>query len=1007
MRERGTFMRMLRFQIALAALVLAWLPAAANAQSTVAGSIVGVVRDATGAVLPGVTVEAASPALIEKVRTAVTDGQGQYRLVDLRPGTYSVTFSLAGFGTVVREGLVLTTGLTPTVNAEMKVGAIEETVTVSGASPVVDTTNVRTQTVISRETLDSIPQAKSLGSIAALTLGAILANPADQDVGASRGDAGGASGFTIHGSRSNDSVYLIDGMSMSNMTSQDGAASATTFAPNHMNTEELVIDTAGGNAEFETAGAHINLVPKDGGNVYSSSIRLDGTSSALQADNLGSGLRQRGVVSTPSIKRTYDVGGSFGGPLRRDKLWFFASTRLWSSANYIPNVYYQRTLNARVYEPDTSRQGYADNTNRDWGVRFTWQAAEKHKIAFSDRMQNDCTCFISINGGTQSPEASANVVSWPTNVIQTTWTYPRTSRLLLEAGATFVFLRQDGTRTEGVSPTDIPVTDVAIGFTFNANPGNGGGANYGFDRIRDQWSQRVAMSYVTGSHNFKVGLSMREGHTRETQDPNASAFGPVAFQVRAGVPIQLTQYAAPLAYSYQLRPNLAVYAQDQWTRGRMTLNLGLRVDTNHQQSPAETAEAIPAFGIPARTFPAAKSIPKWRDIAPRAGVAFDLFGTGRTAVKGSFGRYVVQQNSSLSAANAPARRAGLSAVRSWTDANNDFAPNCNLANPLANGECGALSNRTLGLPIPSTTYDTDYLEGFGKREYMWKGMVGLSHELRAGVGVYANYYSTRYGNFTLTTNRALSPADFLTYCITAPTDTRLGSVSGQQVCGLFDVAPAMFGRVDNFVTHSSNFGEQYERYNGMDVSMSARVGNGGLVQGGVSTGRTVTDNCEIVRNNPQIGLAVSGGQGSRSSDRFCHVVRPWSSQTQVKLAANYPLPWWGLGLAGTYQNLPGVPQAANITVTGAQTTLGRLNTATAVALLTPFTMFEERLNQVDIRLTKTLQMAGYRIRGQFDLYNVMNAATVLGVNAAYGANWLRPTSILPARVVKFGAQVDF
>jgi hypothetical protein len=437
------------------------------------------------------------------------------------------------------------------------------------------------------------------------------------------------------------------------------------------------------------------------------------------------------------------------------------------------------------------------------------------------------------------------------------------------------------------------------------------------------------------------------------------------------------------------------------------LNVGLRLDTNHQRSPAETMEPIPAFGIPARSFPEATSIPKWQDLAPRVGAAYDVFGNGRTAVKGSIGRYVVQQNSSLSAANAPARRSGLSAFRSWTDSNNDFAPTCDLTNPLANGECGALSNRTLGLPIPSTTYDTDYLEGFGKREYMWQGILGLSHELAPGVGLYANYFNTRYGNFTLTTNRALTPADFLSYCITAPTDTRLGEVSGQPICGLYDVTPAMFGRVDNFVTFASNFGEQIERYSGGDVAISARIGNGGLLQGGVSTGRTVTDNCEIVRNNPQIALNVSGGNASRTSDNFCHVVRPWSSQTQLKIAANYPLPWWGLGVSGTYQNLPGVPQAANLTVTGAQTTLGRLNAATAVALMTPFSSFEDRLNQTDVRFTKTFRVAEARIKGQFDIYNLFNAATVLGVNNTYGANWLRPTAILPARVFKFGAQIDF
>src|SRR5262245_1467185 len=135
-------------------------PSGAWAQSAASGSIAGGVKDTTGAVLPGVTVEAASPALIEKTRTVVTDDQGQYKIVDLRPGTYTVTFSLAGFNTVRREGLELPTGFTATANAELRVGAIEETVTVSGASPVVDTHSVRQQNVLAREVLDAVPSGR-------------------------------------------------------------------------------------------------------------------------------------------------------------------------------------------------------------------------------------------------------------------------------------------------------------------------------------------------------------------------------------------------------------------------------------------------------------------------------------------------------------------------------------------------------------------------------------------------------------------------------------------------------------------------------------------------------------------------------------------------------------------------------------------------------------------------------------------------------------------------------
>ena len=215
-----------------------------------------------------------------------------------------------------------------------------------------------------------------------------------------------------------------------------------------------------------------------------------------------------------------------------------------------------------------------------------------------------------------------------------------------------------------------------------------------------------------------------------------------------------------------------------------------------------------------------------------------------------------------------------------------------------------------------------------------------------------------------------------------------------------------FGQVDNFVTSSETFGKQTEVYDGFDLAVSGRFAKEGMLQGGISTGRTVTDNCAVVLGDPQIALTVNGGTGSRSSDAFCRVVNPWSAQTQFKLAGNYPLPW-GIQASANYQNLPGIPLAANLSVTGAQTTLGRLNAATTIALITPFTQFENRLHQIDLRFTKSVLVGRYRVRGMVDVYNITNGSTVLGVNTTYGPNWLRPTAILAARLFKFGAQVDF
>jgi hypothetical protein len=341
-------------------------------------------------------------------------------------------------------------------------------------------------------------------------------------------------------------------------------------------------------------------------------------------------------------------------------------------------------------------------------------------------------------------------------------------------------------------------------------------------------------------------------------------------------------------------------------------------------------------------------------------------------------------------------------------------PDCNLVDPLANGECGRLSNVNLGLPIPSTNYSDDVLRGWGTRRYMWQGSVSLQQELRPGMALHVGYFRTWYGNFTATANQLLTPADFDSYCVTAPTDSRLGAASGSQICGLYDVVPSKFGQISNLVQPAANFGEQYEHYGGIDVAVNVRYARGGLLTGGVSTGQTVTDNCAVVQSNPQVGLSVGGGTASLSATDFCHVVLPWSSQTQVKLAASYPLPWWDIQASGTFQNLPGIPVFANRAYTNAEIapSLGRNlaagpNGIVNIALMAPNKEFEDRVNQLDVRLTKTFRFGRTRVQGMFDVYNLFNASAVLTENFTYGPAWLRPSAILGARLFKFGAQLDF
>jgi hypothetical protein len=317
--------------VAMILLVLA--PVAALAQA----SIAGVVRDASGAVLPGVTVEAASPALIEKTRSVVTSGDGQYRIVDLRPGTYTVTFTLSGFNTVRREGLELSGSLTATVDADMRVGGVEETITVTGATPLVDVQSTQQQRVLNKEIIDMLPTGRTSINVAVLIPGMQLSTTFSgegQDVGGSTGEV--QQTLSIHGSRGGDMRRMVDGLSM-----QSQGTSVSAFAANSGMIQEVTVDTAAGSAEQSAGGVRMNIIPREGGNTFSGSFFVTGTSDDLQSDNSSQELRDRGLVSASSVKSNWEVNPAFGGPLKSARIRLVGTDpgRPWRASDHERDIH--------------------------------------------------------------------------------------------------------------------------------------------------------------------------------------------------------------------------------------------------------------------------------------------------------------------------------------------------------------------------------------------------------------------------------------------------------------------------------------------------------------------------------------------------------------------------------------------------------------------------------------------------------------------------------------------
>lgn len=1001
--------------LAVMALLLA-LPRVVLAQ---AASIAGIVKDTSGAVMPGVTVEAASPALIEKVKTVVSDDRGAYRLVDLRPGTYTVTFSLSGFATVKREGVTLTAGFTAPVDAELKVGGLEETVTVSGSSPIVDVQNVKTQNNLTREVLDTLPTAQTVSSFSALTLGSVASGvTSGSDVGGGAGEQGMVS---IHNAPTADMKYALDGMNTNNSMGTNGGIFKAGQNMNQLAISEVQVTYNGASAEIETAGANFNFVTKDGGNIFSGSARVFYADDNFQSQNLGDALRARGVRSAQSLRKIYDYGGALGGPIARDKVWFFSAGRKWGSEQNQPGAFFNKAQGTGRYEPDPSRPGYYISDAIEYGGRITWQASSKDKIGVFANYANTCSCLQGTSA-LAAPETGLNNII-PNQLTQVTWTRVATNKLLIEAGYTnlwtsFRFPREAGGTPFTVKESDVPIQELSTGFSYNARASTALPYTDGPENFSDPAGQRngrVAVSYASGAHALKVGSNFAFGGLEiQGRNNEIPGFGPVSIRLLNGVPNSLVLSMSPV-YQKQTFRNLGIYGQDQWSiTSRLTLNYGVRADMFNGAYPDQTIPDSPfvnGFKITGRS-----GVPDWKDVSIRVGGAYRVTQDGKTALKVNFGRYVGAAGAGFPQSVNPATSIVTSATRLWTDADGDFFPDGVARNLAANGELGPISNTAFGTAVANTVFSDDIITK--NRPYTYQTSAVVERELRSGLGVWVGYFRVQNFNQYVNKNELVSASDFTAFCVTAPSDTRLGAAAGQQVCGNYDVNPSAFGRVRTLRDINTSYGEYTDVFDGIDTAVRARFGKGGILQGGVSLGRTKRNTC-FANSRPDVLPDGQAAATPRATGGFCDSVSPWwNGGGQVKLSGNYPMPG-GVNVAVVYQNLAPTPILANAVFTNAQIapSLGRnlaacgaaavCNATATIALIPNFTQFEDRVNQFDIRFGRNFTWKGARFQPAFDLYNLFNASTVLARNNTLGGAFGTPTRFLDARLAKLTLQVDF
>ncbi len=997
---------------------------AASAQTL--GTIAGVVKDASGGVLPGVTVEVASPALIEKTRTAVTDAAGQYAIVSLPVGTYDVTFTLTGFSSVKRSGIDVLANFTAPVNAELKVGAVAETITVTGESPLIDVQGTITNRAVTPDLIKAIPNGGTMYQLAAMMPGVFISG--GQDVGGSSGSPVGAQ-LSTHGGPGSDEVQLLDGLRIGNM--MGGSRTQQTLSP--LLYDEVDVQLSGQSGDAVSLGVTSNSIPRSGGNTFAGTILANGSGPGLQTSNLTDRLQALGLTATSTLRKLFDVNGSIGGPLVKDRLWFYVTERYQTNSTYAAGAFYDVNplpTPGNLTRVATSEQGYNPQYLWDNTARITAAVTPQLRVNGTAIVQRKWWPYYPGVSAAASPESNVQI-TWPGRIYQGSATYTATNRLIFEGG----FNWQDSSDLWQPEPFANNVGGNAVRVVEQGTTINGtviAPITYGplsptlaSDNPMHMSDVRGAVNYVTGTHNFKVGMDLQSG-SRQNQWLGLTT--PIQYRTLGYQLNQVTIFAPPGVYKSNLDYDAGIFAQDRWTMKRLTVTGALRLDL--QKESYDSSTIGPTLYLPNRavqTIPGA-DVTDWKDINPRFGAAYDLVGNGKTALKVSAARGVQGETIATAASLNPGASFATSTAINVNDSNHNNIPDCNFLNPQANGECGPWLTPSFGSAIPLTQQDPATLNGWDKRPWNWEFSAGIQQEIAPRLSASITYYRRIYGGFLVTDNTATTAADYTQYNLTVPTDSRLPT-SGQTLT-YYDVNPVLKNGLSgltttNLNTFASNYGAMYQHWNGFDLTANSRLAAGVTATGGVTFGKAMFDDCQVAAQLPEMLYTTL------SPLQMCHFESGWAPQ--FKFLGSYTIPWQDIRVSGNFQSLPGPVRQASVLYTQAQITsaLGRPATVagnkSALAIEpafplaippgvgTPFllgTDFGDRLNQLDVRFSKIFKFGSKNtLDANFDIYNAFNSDAVLSENAAYsGANggaWLLPTTVLQGRIIKFGVRWDF
>lgn len=980
-RLRGDWRRIVLGAAVAGLIVLTAAGRAIAGQETVAG-IFGSVTDESQSLMPGVTVTVTSPSL-QGSRDAVTDEQGRYRISPLPIGTYTMVFELQGFRTLRREEVRLTAGLMSRIDVGLVVGGLEETVTVSGASPVVDVTSTSASTVLTRETLDVIPTART-------GYNAILAQaPGVRDTLQALSPTASPN-FRAFG-QSNQAYQSIDGViTTSPLLAQTGQyIDGTAF-------EEAVISTLGHDASIPTRGIAISTVVKSGSNQFHGQTFLGKTGQALQANNITPELKARGVGQPQELLLKDDWNADVGGRIVADKLWFWAQVRWQRDQQAVQDCF--QPSGDQCY---TWQRAYYQTTKETWKIN---QSNTLNGMLMSTMRRDE--------------EGSSQFVAWerrrqqnnkfsPTTKAEWQSVQGSTRTMSLMYG---LWVNRSGGFGEEAANGATPGNDRITGYAWGTAPDmnerqhvHRHNVRFGMDWYKPDW--------VGGSHAFKIGLDYFESAGNRARIERLAPTYELFFATPAGstAPCKTGKEAGCVADTIQIQNTpveptgrllyIAPYIADTWSVGKkLTLNLGVRFAYDDGMVPAACREAAPApadVANPAQCFPDIQ-FPIYKSLAPRLRLAYDLTGSGKTLIKGGWGRYM--KGRWFEEINTANRNVINTTVYTWHDLNSDHAyqagevnlntncagAGCDFQSTTFSGQGAALANGIVN-PDEKQAYTDEYMAQF-------------EHELAPGFGLRLTGIQSRVGNWYRYEN-TLRPYGSYTIPITNPDpgkDNVRGTADDPGTSITYYEYPVALRGNAYQAPWIVNDDAANKKYTSFEIAASRRLANRWSMQASYSF-------TQIDDPLPDNTAGGTGAFNANTKDPNAEIfAADDTKESQVRISGSYMLPW-DLQLSGNYQLRNGAYWARTAVFRGGVTI------PSITLRVEPRTANEyPSIQLTDFRVEKRFRLGGSKALSlRFNVFNLFNIATITAQTVASGPTFGTVTGITRGRLGEFNVAFTF